>query len=461
MVTLSSRVTASRPDRQCTCHAHAMHISAHFHHASPSPHLSSPFPPLPIPPVAAHAQAWATALTNTSYSCSIVHGGHDGEGQNLASASPAGIKTGADASGWWVHEGQCYTVDVHPNGCAGGNWAKCGHYTQVIWNDTLKLGCGKASCAGADVWACHYYPSGNWGGQWPYGERPAAQPLHPSTPQAPQAPQASSFFTCTHPLPPPHAFIYAHAFHLVSTCCPVVGLGAPWCSAVRRSKIDFPSSLFPPALSLSLPSPPPFSTPRRHHRDLPGSARPVLQSAVPLHLHVLSSGRQARVHVWSWSGARQQLAVPTRCAPAPTTPSSSTCPSCTSHALPIPMSLHLPSHHHSITIHPLIVRLPSFPLFPLFLSPPPHTPLPRPDPCIGVSCPAGDLVCDGSTGTAQCSCPKGTVLVAPNTCLTPVCVGVQCPATSRCRASKDDIPFCACPACSSLVNGTCTQGTRY
>ncbi|CAI5492129.1 unnamed protein product [Closterium sp. Naga37s-1] len=79
------------------------------------------------------------------------------------------------------------------------------------------------------------------------------------------------------------------------------------------------------------------------------------------------------------------------------------------------------------------------------------------DPCRGASKCAGDLVCDGSSGAAQCVCPQGTVPTAPNTCLAPSCKGVKCPASARCRADSNDIPFCACPATQSLINGACTQ----
>ncbi|CAI5468153.1 unnamed protein product [Closterium sp. Yama58-4] len=259
--------------------------------------------------LAVRAQAWATALTNTSYNCALVHGGHDGEGQNLAGESPAGQLTNGAAAQLWVDEGQWYNVAVFPDGCAGGQWEKCGHYTQVIWNNTRTVGCGKASCGtSGDVWACHYYPPGNYGGQLPYMQEPCFRVQCPST----------------------------------ATCSPVDG--NPVCVC----------------------------------------------------------------------GAGQVLVNNSQC-----------------------------------------------------LS----------DPCMEGSCPAGDLVCDGTTGTAQCVCPKGLLLVAPNTCLAlltrprpssplltpphpsapPSCVGVECPSTSRCKATSDGIPFCACPASYSLVSGTCTQ----
>ncbi|GJP43638.1 hypothetical protein CLOM_g3078 [Closterium sp. NIES-68] len=132
--------------------------------------------------VAAHAQAWATTLTNSTYNCGLSHGGNPGEGQNLSGASPSGWATPSDAARWWVNEGQWYSPAVFPDGCEGGSWCKCGHYTQVVWNSTRKVGCGKASCGTAgDVWACNYYPPGNYMGQMPYVPDPCFRVLCPST----------------------------------------------------------------------------------------------------------------------------------------------------------------------------------------------------------------------------------------------------------------------------------------
>ncbi|CAI5473698.1 unnamed protein product [Closterium sp. Yama58-4] len=132
--------------------------------------------------LASHALAWVTALTNSTYNCGLTHGGNSGEGQNLSGASPSGWASNAAAASWWVNEGQWYTAAVFPDGCEGGNWAKCGHYTQVVWNNSKKLGCAKASCGtSADVWACHYYPPGNYGGQRPYVQDPCFRVQCPST----------------------------------------------------------------------------------------------------------------------------------------------------------------------------------------------------------------------------------------------------------------------------------------
>ncbi len=44
----------------------------------------------------------------------------------------------------------------------------CGHYTQIVWKTTKKVGCAKIICDEMDVWVCNYDPPGNWIGQKPY-----------------------------------------------------------------------------------------------------------------------------------------------------------------------------------------------------------------------------------------------------------------------------------------------------
>lgn len=72
----------------------------------------------------------------------------------------------------WASEVAAY--DYASNGCSG----VCGHYTQVVWADSKKLGCGVANCTenspfGAQfptwqLWVCNYDPPGNFVGKKPY-----------------------------------------------------------------------------------------------------------------------------------------------------------------------------------------------------------------------------------------------------------------------------------------------------
>ena len=65
----------------------------------------------------------------------------------------------------WASEARDYNYSK--NKCA---WGKhCGHYTQVVWQASKQVGCGKAICPSrGQVWVCDYRPPGNWKGKKPY-----------------------------------------------------------------------------------------------------------------------------------------------------------------------------------------------------------------------------------------------------------------------------------------------------
>ncbi|CAA6668225.1 unnamed protein product [Spirodela intermedia] len=70
-----------------------------------------------------------------------------------------------DAVQSWVNEEQYYDYDS--NSCQEGK--VCGHYTQVVWRNTERVGCGRVRCdSGAYFIVCSYDPRGNWEGEWPY-----------------------------------------------------------------------------------------------------------------------------------------------------------------------------------------------------------------------------------------------------------------------------------------------------
>jgi hypothetical protein len=128
--------------------------------ASVSPPAATPIPPLTwSPEVAAVAQAYAER-------CEFNHSSGP-YGENLYAST--GGSTPDDVVGSWVSEAADY--DHATNGCAG----VCGHYTQVVWADSLRLGCGMASCTENspfggpwEIWVCNYDPPGNFIGQKPY-----------------------------------------------------------------------------------------------------------------------------------------------------------------------------------------------------------------------------------------------------------------------------------------------------
>ncbi|KAL3843831.1 hypothetical protein ACJIZ3_001234 [Penstemon smallii] len=94
-------------------------------------------------------------------------------GENLAEGW--GILSGVDAVGigdftgqaavnLWVRERPFY--DPSSNTCVGG---ECRHYTQVVWRNSVRLGCARGRCSnGSWFISCNYDPPGNFIGQRPY-----------------------------------------------------------------------------------------------------------------------------------------------------------------------------------------------------------------------------------------------------------------------------------------------------
>jgi len=133
-------------------------------------------PPLTYSPeLAASAQRWADHL-KTENQCRMQHSKPDGKyGENLYWASAIRWSDGkrevqqvspqkvVDA---WGSEVKDY--EYAHNTCAQGKM--CGHYTQVVWKNTSRVGCAFAVCEDSkeQVWVCQYQTPGNWVGEKPY-----------------------------------------------------------------------------------------------------------------------------------------------------------------------------------------------------------------------------------------------------------------------------------------------------
>jgi len=121
------------------------------------------------------ARTWAKKLQKDG--CGMVHShGKVGKtGENLYWASPR-IMIRTDSTGKktrsrslqkvkdeavvqaWYDEVEWYDYDT--NSCEKGQM--CGHYTQVIWNTTTKIGCAAMACDDrSQVWVCEYTKPGN------------------------------------------------------------------------------------------------------------------------------------------------------------------------------------------------------------------------------------------------------------------------------------------------------------
>lgn len=61
-----------------------------------------------------------------------------------------------------------------PDMSATGRWQDVGHYTQMIWRGTRKVGCALGEGANADYLVCRYFPAGNAFGRGPLDADDAA-----------------------------------------------------------------------------------------------------------------------------------------------------------------------------------------------------------------------------------------------------------------------------------------------
>lgn len=123
--------------------------------------------------VARIAQNYANNLKVT-HACNLVHSTAGNLGENLFWASPLNYSDGSSAVQIitptqvvdnWASEKTDY--NYAGNTCAAGK--VCGHYTQIVWRNTVEIGCGRAVCAdNSQVWVCNYNPAGNIIGQRPY-----------------------------------------------------------------------------------------------------------------------------------------------------------------------------------------------------------------------------------------------------------------------------------------------------
>ncbi|GKD81685.1 pathogenesis-related protein 1, partial [Tanacetum coccineum] len=99
--------------------------------------------------VASFAQNYAN---QRQADCQLVHSQNRPYGELIALGTAL---TGASAVNLWVGEKADY--DYNSNTCAPGK--TCGHYTQVVWRQSVQLGCARVQCnSGAWFVTCNYDP---------------------------------------------------------------------------------------------------------------------------------------------------------------------------------------------------------------------------------------------------------------------------------------------------------------
>lgn len=109
--------------------------------------------------VASYAEEYAKIR---KVDCALEHSHGTDYGENIMMGT--GVYSAGDAVASWVSEKENYDYDS--NSCTGG---ECLHYTQVVWKDSIKLGCATVACDnGGTFITCNYSPPGNYNGERPY-----------------------------------------------------------------------------------------------------------------------------------------------------------------------------------------------------------------------------------------------------------------------------------------------------
>ncbi|WP_164012488.1 CAP domain-containing protein [Pyxidicoccus trucidator] len=135
--------------------------------------VSSPRPSPALEPL-----GWSTAAETVAKKhvekCEWGHNSERGNlGENIAAATPDYWDTEGVVMAW---ADEVADYNYENNSCATGK--QCGHYTQVVWRATTRVGCATKVCTqnspfGAQAptwqyWVCNYDPPGNYRGQKPY-----------------------------------------------------------------------------------------------------------------------------------------------------------------------------------------------------------------------------------------------------------------------------------------------------
>lgn len=110
--------------------------------------------------LAAEARGYAAVLASLGRLQHSPKAQRPGQGENLWIGTRGAFVPEAMVAGW-ASERRRFRHGVFPAVSSTGNWRDVGHYTQIVWPGTARLGCGLASSARWDVLVCRYSPGGN------------------------------------------------------------------------------------------------------------------------------------------------------------------------------------------------------------------------------------------------------------------------------------------------------------
>lgn len=106
------------------------------------------------------ADGYAAELARTGRWAHSAGSTRVGQGENLWKGT-RGVFAVEHMIGAWASEQRLYRAGTFPQISRTGDWEQVGHYTQMIWPGSLRVGCAIRSSAREDYFVCRYSPAGN------------------------------------------------------------------------------------------------------------------------------------------------------------------------------------------------------------------------------------------------------------------------------------------------------------
>ena len=114
----------------------------------------------------AAARRWVETLE--ARGCAFDHDPQTEQGENLAYFAPAGSRSPEEVAELWHSEVERYDFRRATFSM------ETGHFTQLVWAATERLGCASATCGGGTLWVCRYDPPGNVMGAFAANVKPTS-----------------------------------------------------------------------------------------------------------------------------------------------------------------------------------------------------------------------------------------------------------------------------------------------
>jgi hypothetical protein len=114
--------------------------------------------------LAAAAAGYGPALERLGKLAHSPAGSRRGQGENLWMGTRDAYEL-EEMAGGWAAEKSLLRPGIFPGVSRSGNWSDVGHYTQMIWKGTARVGCAVHKSRKWDFLICRYSPPGNVVGQ--------------------------------------------------------------------------------------------------------------------------------------------------------------------------------------------------------------------------------------------------------------------------------------------------------